>query len=128
MGTRGAGHQAVSQMAAWWPARKSEPCQDAAATVNTITVGAACLPGHLAPGACTWYHQVLPGTTRYCQVLPGTYQVPTRYKHLVNEYLTAPTRLPHNSCRLSISVYTPPNKGEFKRSRGRAGSETSPGS
>merc|ERR1712055_1242718 len=91
------------QMAAWWPAQ-SEPCQDAATTVNTIPVGAACLPGHPAPGACTWYHQVLPGTTRF-------YEVPTRYKHLVNEYLTAPTRLPHNSCRISISVYMPPKKG-----------------
>ena len=59
-------------MASWWPARKSEPCQDAATTVNTITVGAACLPGHPAPGACTWYHQVLPGSTRH---LPGAYQV-----------------------------------------------------
>ena len=91
---------------AWWPAaQKSEPCQDAATTVKLVQL-ARLVTQHLAlvPGTC----QVLPGT---CQVPPGTYQAPTRYKHLVNEYLTAPTRLPHNSCRLSISVYMPPKKG-----------------
>merc|ERR1712037_472007 len=80
----------------------------------------------LAWSPSTWcLYLVPPGTARH---QPGTYQAATRYKHLVNEYLTAPTRLPHNSCRLSISVYTPPTEGEFKRLRGRAGSETSPGS
>merc|ERR1711890_42960 len=56
---------------AWWPAaQKSEPCQDAATTVQLVQLA-----------------------------------------RLVTEYLTAPTMLLHNSCRISISVYMPPKKG-----------------
>merc|ERR1712032_879973 len=68
---------------------------------------AAWWSGRPAPGACTW-----------CKLAPGSSC--TWYKRLVNEYLTAPTWLLHNSCRLSISVYMPPiREGEFNRSRGR---------
>ena len=81
---------------------------------------AAWWSGRPAPGACTW-----------CKLAPGsscTWCTPcTWYKRLVNEYLTAPTRLLHNSCRLSISVYMPPIRGWIQPIKGeRAVSERGP--
>ena len=63
---------------------------------------------HLVP--CTWY------------LVPCTWHlVPCTWcKHLVTQYLTAPTWLPHNSCCLSISVHCRPTRVSSTDQGGRA--------
>merc|ERR1739849_57701 len=72
--------------------------------------GGLVVTQYLVP--CTWY------------LVPCTWHlVPCTWcKHLVTQYLTAPTWLPHNSSCLSISVHCRPTRVSSTDQGGRAAS------
>merc|ERR1711974_198660 len=58
------------------------------------------------PGGLLTKMRTKPGSCHHCvNITVGAACSPGVTQHLVNEYLTAPKWLLHNSCRLSISVY-----------------------